>query len=292
MARETERLFSNMQEGKATAGRPVADVARRVVRALVKDRDLLMNLTLLRNGKGYILTHSVRVTMLTAGIATAMGYSAEQVFEIASAAFLNDVGMLRVPLAITEKPGKLTTEERLEIERHPIHGINILQSVMSIPVSAPFVAYQSHERLDGSGYPRKRQAALIHDFARIVAVADVYDALISPRPYRDAYLPYRAMEEIILMASKRRLDSDVVRAFLTFLSLFPVGSWVELNDGRKGKVVSTNGAEYTRPIVNILYDAEGRAAGPVKLDLRNQPNLKIVRALDPSRFGDSILLGF
>ncbi|HEX4150561.1 MAG TPA: HD domain-containing phosphohydrolase, partial [Pirellulales bacterium] len=141
------------------------------------------------------------------------------------------------------------------------------------------IAYQIHERCDGSGYPRRRQVATIHPLARIAAVADVFVALISPRAYRPALMPYYAMEYLLRGAAQGVFDLEAVRGLLTAVSLFPLGSHVMLSDGRTGKVLRSNRAAYNRPILSVAGSA-GQPLGSVIVDL-NQPDceLHVVRAV-------------
>ncbi|MDQ7779447.1 MAG: HD-GYP domain-containing protein [Planctomycetota bacterium] len=289
---ETDRLFKSIQQGVTTRGDLVAETCRRVMRGLAKDKDLLLNVCHLRNRHEYLLAHSVRVTVMATAIAAAKGYSAPQVYEVASGAFLHDIGMLRVPQELVEKPARLTPEEMIEVQKHPIYAIDLLQRMTTMPRTTPFVAYQSHEREDGSGYPRGRSGQMIHDFAKIIAVADIYDAMTSKRPYRPPMLPYHAMEKVVYLASKRHVDPDIVRAFLAYLSLFPVGSWVELNDGRIARVVATNPKEYTRPVVCIHFNKDGSAVKPQRINMRLFPGMKVVAAVDPSSYPVVSAAGF
>ena len=134
-----------------------------------------------------------------------------------------------------------------------------------------------HERMNGSGYPRQRRGEQIHPLARIAAVADVYVALVSPRAYRPAMLPYSAMEHLVRGSRSGLFDRAVVRAFLETVSMFPIGSYVELSDGRTGRVVRANPDKYTAPVVQVETDNESDV--PDIIDLSQEQDLSIVRPL-------------
>lgn len=291
--KEINNIFKSISQGKSVRGEIIQNVSREIIKCIVRDKDFLLNVANMRAADDYLLSHSVRVAVLATAIATSMGYNPEQVLEISYGAFLHDIGMLKVPRVILERNRKLSSEERTEIEKHPLYGVTLLQHIMTFPQSTPFIAYQSHERSDGTGYPSRRSTQLIHDYAKIVAIADIYDALISERPYRPALIPYKAMEEIIFLANKKRVDPMVVKAFLNSTSLFPIGSWVEITDGRKGKVIATSAGENTKPVVCILYNHEGKPVSmPERMDLRKYPELKVKKAIDGKGMDVSLTDGF
>jgi HD-GYP domain-containing protein (c-di-GMP phosphodiesterase class II) len=289
----TRRLFDNVRQSQSFDGATIGKLAGDIVHAIINDKDLLLNLVHIKGVEDYLVYHSVNVCLISVNIATAMGLSADQVIEVAFGALLHDLGMLRIDKEILEKSGPLTGTEKIEVQKHPIFGLELLQRVKGIPATTPYVAYQSHERLDKSGYVRQREGKQIHLYAKVVAVADVYEALTSERSYRRAFLPYQAMEQIITMGNKRKLDSDVIRAFLRYMSLFPVGSWVQLNDGSVGKVVSANETNYDKPIIRLIYDAQKKKIiPPVLVDLKGSANLKVDRVVDASDLETTLMEGF
>jgi len=289
---QTEEMFQKMVRGGVIDGKGISATGREIVSAIMYDAPLLINIALLKTRSDYLKGHSIAVGILAANIGTALGYSKEQVFELSYGALLHDVGMLKVPKAIVDKKGPLTASERREVNKHPIYGIEILQKMRGIPRSTPLVAYQSHERLDGRGYPKRRSAMLRHDFAKIIAVCDVYEALTSERPYRPAFLPYKAMEYIILHGNQGVFDPKIIKAFLQQVSLFPVGSWVELAGGEKAKVVATNKQDYTKPVLSIVGDTKGFFKQPERVSMLEDKKIKIARAIDGSEFNTEIMYGF
>ena len=152
-------------------------------------------------------------------------------------ALLHDVGMLLIPEEIRFKKGRLSKDEWYEVQKHAILGMHVLEKIPNLPESALYVAYQTHERENGKGYPKQRTGRFIHAFAKIVQVADVYESLCSQRDYRPPYLPYRAMELLIKMSVRNLLSIDFVKAFLAYASLFPIGSVVELSNHCIARVV-------------------------------------------------------
>ncbi len=168
--------------------------------------------------------------------------------------------------------------EFLEITKHPSITFELLKHMMDIPTGARMVAYQMHERFNGSGYPRQRRGAQIHALARIAMVADTFVAMVSPRPYRPPILPYKVMEFILHCTKLGHFDPDVVRGLLQTTGLFPVGSFVALNDDRVGRVVRAHPELFNRPVVEIQLP-EGSDGEPEVLNIASSPDVEIVRAL-------------
>jgi len=229
----------------------------------------------------YLFDHCVNVSLLSMTVGARLGLDSREIMELGTGALLQDVGMLRVPQSIRLAPRALTADERVEVKRHALYTLDSLQRVDGISRVTPFVGYQVHERIDGSGYPRGRSGMFIHQYAKIAAVMDVYAAMTHPRPYRPAYSPYEAMTEILHEGSRGKLDRTVIRAFLDCVSLFPIGSFVELNGGVRAKVVRANPGDHTRPVV-VQINERGESTGAV-IDLVKDPSARVVRALPNSK---------
>lgn len=227
----------------------------------------------------YLSSHALNTTTLASMLASEMGYSTTQVAEVAASAFLSNVGALRVRDDLATKP-KHTAEDRQEMRRSSALGIEVLRDFRWLPTAAPHVAYQFRERLDGSGYPRKRK--FIHPYARIVGLVDAYDAMTADRPYRKAMLPYNAMETIIHETSRGKFDRQCMKAFLKSMSLFPVGSLVELSSSRVGWVVRSNPEAIDRPMVKVVREGNNNLSQPYMVDTLT--GSRVERPLDPKAF--------
>ncbi len=241
--------------------------------------------------RDYLFDHSVDTACVSMVMASQLGMNRRQVMELGLGALLQDVGMLGVDPAMRRSPRSLTAKEKTEVEYHPIHTVDCLSRVEGLPVSARLVGYQVHERSDRSGYPRRRSGAFIHQYPRIVAIADAYTAMIRPRPHRRAVLPHEAVKNILIDGGLGKYDLMMLRAFLDVISLFPIGSWVELNDGTTAEVVRANPGSHTRPVVAEMDEA-GEPTGTT-IDLAMEPGLKILRAIPPaSQWPEPKLLAF
>jgi HD-GYP domain-containing protein (c-di-GMP phosphodiesterase class II) len=223
---------------------------------LVGDIDAALDLCRAKNNDPTLALHAVNVALLSMAIGIDLGYDERHVQAIGMAALVNDVGMLRVSDNIRSLDRKLTQSEALDIQRHPVHSVNILSRLPSLPSLVQLVVYQVHERPDGSGYPRGRDRISIHPFARIIHVADAFLALTSVRPYRPPVMSYEAMVCLLKQAEQNQVETEVVRSLLEVLSLFPIGSFVELSDRRQARVVRARRGDFTRPIVDVGDSAQ------------------------------------
>ncbi len=224
--------------------------------------------------------NSAALSML---IARQMSMTEHKVLELATAALTHDIGMLRLPEAIVNKNGKLTAEELQQIRTHPIHSYKILVRELGYPDAIGQAALQHQERWDGTGYPRGLKGEKIQMHARIIAVADAFEAMISKRPYRDSMIGYRAMRTI-LGDNGRRFDPEILKVFIRTMGLYPLGSVVLLNTSSVGRVVAVNEAAPLRPKVKIMIDETGAWAqqdSGETIDLSKEKQLFIVRAIDP-----------
>ncbi|NLX14204.1 MAG: HD-GYP domain-containing protein [Phycisphaerales bacterium] len=225
----------------------------------------------------YLPEQALKVSLLSMAVAAQLGLSRRAILEVALGALLHDAGMSRVPPTIRLAPRTLTDLEWRMIHAHPDHTIQLLENITELSDAARLVAWQTHERGDTTGYPRHLPQTRIHPYARIVAVADTYAAMISPRPYRPARSPYQAAEILLRDSRNKYFDIIVVRALLDCISLFPVGSVIELDDGRTARVVRANTGLPTRPII-ALMDARNRPEGSL-IDLAAEIQRRVIRVI-------------
>jgi HD-GYP domain-containing protein (c-di-GMP phosphodiesterase class II) len=208
-------------------------------------------------GQTAVADHSVKMTLQGMAMGVAMGLDPPNVRTIGLAALVHDWGMAQVPRHIVDAPRWLTEEERYEIQKHPIYTMRLLDKICGVPQVVPLIAYQVHERPNGSGYPQRRSGDRIHQLAAILGVADAYCAMVAPRPFRPPLIPHAAITCLIRHAAIGNFDPQAVRALLKVQSLFAIGSLVTLSDGSVGRVLRSNGDKYAQPIVRVLQDNEG-----------------------------------
>ncbi|QDU48699.1 HD-GYP domain-containing protein [Gimesia panareensis] len=225
--------------------------------------------------QGNLCRHSLQMSSLAMAMGTQLGLNRDALALLSLGCLLHDVGMTKINFqsAVSHEP--VSPIERLELQKHPILTYDLLNQMHEIPMISRMVAYQIHERCDGSGYPRGQQGNQIHPLAKIAAVADEYINLVSDHGQTSGLLPYQAAEKLIFDAAHGKHDVQAVRALLQSISLYPVGSLVELNNGQQAQVIRTNRQYYDTPIVKLLdqeYEEE-----VVNLLVHDQ--LRVVRAL-------------
>ncbi|MBN1127653.1 MAG: HD domain-containing protein [Chitinispirillaceae bacterium] len=293
---ETVKVLTSLADGSWCDARRIRTIVERFVKLFVTDRCVLLNISGTKHADEYVFHHSLNVCLLSINIAAAFGYNEQQIAEIGMGALLHDIGMLLIPDHIRFKVARLSVDERFEIQKHPILGLHLLEKVKNLPPAVPYVAYHAHERENGRGYPKQRNGRLIHGFAKVVQIADMYEAMCSPRPYRAAMIPFRAMAHLIFLSRTGVVSPGILKAFLKYVSLFPVGSLVELSDNTIGKVVQSNGTSYSKPIISILANAQGGhlSNGSIyQIDLSGNSSLSIIKALPYDHLGDkNIMEGF
>lgn len=228
----------------------------------------------LRNYDDHLIDHSVKTSIYSLMIGARLGMDGSELAELFECALLHDVGMIHVPEKVWKKKGPLEVHEQLEMQKHVIYGADMLHDVKNISPWADIVAYQHHERFDGSGYPKERKGRAICEFARIVGLADHYAACTAPRPFRERLHGYKVMTNV-LSELNGKFDAKVVRAFLMAMGLYPVGNKVELSDGRKGLVVAAHPTLSYRS--SILIDGDEFSQREI-IDLAKTPNISIARA--------------
>lgn len=262
----------------------INDIFRRVL----KDKCVMLHLNEVRGLDSYIFSHSVNVCMLSLIIGLFLKIKGDQLRNLGLAALLHDVGRSKVPKTILYKPARLSVEEFKKVKKHPISGCQLLRSSQQFDESIALTALQHHERLDGSGYPYGLSGDQIGLFPRIVAVADVFDALLSDRPFRKAFFPHQAVE-IIVNAASGQFDPDILKVFVENVAIYPLGSVVLLNNGETGVVVDMNKGRQTRPVVRIMYDRDRRKLTSLKeIDLSKFPDLFITKILREEQVEDII----
>lgn len=277
-------MMHQAQTGKVSQIAATAFTAiQTAMQFLTADIDGLMAQRLTGCPDSALARHCLRMSQLAMAMATEMELNAENVQRIGITALLHDWGMLRVPESIRHASEPPRRWDRLEVERHVSYTADLLDRIDGLPSMVPLVSYQVHEKLNGTGYPRRKSEVNIHLFARILHVADDYVTLTTPMGWRPAVMPYAAVAGMLQQVHGRAADTTVLRALLRVLSLFPVGSTVQLSDGSQAVVLRGNGDLYTKPVVRLTLSADGLAIPPESPDaivnLAESP-LTIVTALE------------
>ncbi|WP_071460581.1 HD-GYP domain-containing protein [Bacillus massilinigeriensis] len=272
-----QQLEGNFNVSPAIVLENSAKEFKLLIRSLIKEltgsKELLNLLSDIIIHDNYIFTHSLNVTLYTLAIGLEMKLSERDLEVLGVGAMLHDVGKMNIPHEVLMKPGRLTEDEFKVIQEHAEKGFEILRNVEGLPLLAAHCAFQHHERLDGTGYPRGLKGQEIHLFGRILGVADVFDAVTSNRVYRAAMLPHEGLE-VLYAGYGTKYDSHVIDAFKRAVVIYPAGLSVELNNGCSGVVSSQHKGSNGRPVVRILQE-NGRRVQPYELDLRQHASILI-----------------
>jgi len=209
-----------------------------------------------------------------------------KILNIVSGALLHDIGMIRLSKGITEKKGGLSDAEFEQIKSHTLHSSKIVSKELFGNSEVNLIALHHHERWDGKGYPDHLAGNAIDMGARIVSVADAFEAMVSKKSYRESIVGYQAVKNM-LADNARRFDPAVIMAFTKIMGIYPIGSIIRLNDESVARVLSVNSSAPLRPIVEILITRAGKifrsGSGDV-VDLLAEKSLFIKKAMDPAEF--------
>ena len=223
-----------------------------------KAASILYGKAVLGNGiPDNLAAHSANVCIYSLMLGKGANYSHGQLIELGITALLHDIGMVFVPKEILNKRGKLTTSEFKQIRKHPDYSYKILQTLGKKYLWIANVVSQEQERENGQGYPNGLKGDEIHDYAKIIGIVDVYEALTHHRPQRRGHMPHDAVK-LILGTQKNLFSDEVKRLLLTKLSCFPLGSYVKLNSKAICKVIEVYEDSPLRPTVEILFDSQKR----------------------------------
>ena len=212
------------------------EFAEKIVDQILEAKTVSLDLMDMRSFDDYTYRHSVNVAVLSTVIAMGMGYGREDLIDLCVSAVFHDLGKMLIDKDILNKPGKLNCQEMEAMKQHPQFSYDMLSEKWNIPARVRLGALCHHENEDGSGYPKGLTGEKIHPFAKIIHVTDVYDALSSRRPYKEACSFSEALE-YLMGGCGTMFDKEVVEAFLNYVPVYPRGSMVELSDGREALVV-------------------------------------------------------
>jgi len=281
-------------ESAASEGQPDLPSALQAVEgladAVTQNRTALVALTAMRNYDNYTFTHMVNVSILTMGQARALGIDGRLLREFGFSALMHDIGKVRTPKEILNKPEKLTDDEFVIMRRHVVDGAEILRRTPEMPILAPVVAFEHHLRMDGSGYPFGAKRGTLNLGTMLCGISDVYDAMRSQRAYQQAF-PTDRILAVLKRNDGTQFDQHLVRRFVQLLGIYPPGNLVKLTSGEVAVVTRVHAPDPHRPRVKVLFDKAG-----TKLDLPYERNLwdpghedstsdAILSPLDPATYG-------
>lgn len=224
-------------------------IANNIVNEIRENNDTIIIETInLSSFDNYTYEHSINVCIMSVVLGIGLGLNDEELKKLSQAALLHDIGKTAIPIDILNKPGKLNDEEYEEMKNHSKYGYNLLKENEDIASTVRNAIFSHHENEDGTGYPRQLTGDKIHKFAKIIHVADVYDALTAKRAYKEPINPADALEFLISQTGKM-FDERIVKLFIEYIALYPVGTKVLLSTNEEARVIANNEKFLSRPIV-------------------------------------------
>jgi len=257
-AQTLDEMIGQAMKGQRLKGNEITTVTATYLTELTADSDNVLTAAAEAAHDQDLANHCLQMSILSMAIGVEMGLDEGNVRTLGLCGLVHDWGLVRVPEELRRPRRFPPPGDYLPVQKHPIYALELLEQIEGVPSVVPLVAYQVHERPNGTGYPRRRNAQAIHPFAKILLVADTYIHLTNPQSYRLPLMPYAAMECLLKLAAQKAVDPEVVRALLNMVGLFPIGSYVVLTDGSVGRVYRCS-ADYTRPVVQRIQDGYGRA---------------------------------
>jgi len=269
-ANQIKMAFESIRFCKEVPIPKMRELADQSILPFVYTPGIINYLHTMRSSDDYTFRHSVNVAIVSGVLGKWLGYKGCDLKDLILAGLLHDVGKTQIPLSILNKPGALSDAEMDVIKQHPILGFELIQAERAVPHSVACGVLQHHERMHGGGYPYGRIGVDIHPTARIVAVADIYDAMTSDRVYRASVSPFQVVE-VLVDEMYHKLDMVVCRTLLDNMRHYLVGNVVLLSDGRRAEVVIASQFALARPIV--------RTSDGEFIDLEYQKDISIIKLL-------------
>lgn len=268
----------------------IESIAFDVVNSLL-DTKIINGMASLKKQDNFTYQHCLDVTILSVALANKLLYTKKKLVELAKGCLLHDIGRILINKSLYTQPRKLSNEEFELIKQHPQIGYLVLKDITQVGIIASHITYQHHEQQDGLGYPRGLKGnnllpvpdkviddGYIMPLAEIVAITNVYDALVSPRVYRSAYTPDQAFFIMKRVAGKQ-INIEAFRVFSDIIPVYPIGTTVYVLNGKYknfiGVVSKNNHENLTRPTVRLLYNASKRRVSPLEIDLEKNPIINI-----------------
>ncbi len=256
-------------------------IVNQIIDEILKNDEIAFNLGELKSVDDYTFEHSVNVCVLALLSGISLGFKRVSLVELGIGAILHDIGKILIPQDVLNKPGLLDDEEFDMVKRHARLGYDVLNRIKGVSQASAAVAMHHHERYDGNGYPDELKNEAIPLYSRIVAIADVFDALTSDRVYSRKISPYKAMEYVISMVGAH-FDQEIVKRFTKQLGFFYKGLHLELNTGELAVVVMP---QIARPLVRVLRDFQGMdMKDHYEIDMLKNPGIQIRNVICPEEF--------
>nr|WP_320127051.1 HD-GYP domain-containing protein [uncultured Shewanella sp.] len=275
------KVLSETFEGKAIEVAPFEALADTMIESVMLDADALKCMSALRSKDAYLLEHSVNVAFLLVTFGKYLNLDRDMLRQMAVGGILHDIGKIKVDNKVLHKPGKLTPEEFEHMKLHQVYALEIMNETSGLSQISKDICLMHHEKLDGRGYPRGLKGDEIPRHGRMSCIVDIFDALTATRCYKEAMSPAAAFK-ILLSLTPFHLDQELVYEFIRCIGIYPVGSLVELSDGRVGIVWASKDRDALHPIVKCFYSLKVKRYTDVAMVDLLKSELYIERGVSPS----------
>ncbi len=259
-------LFEDVRMGRQVEYEKTEPLAESIVDSVMRNQDALLSMKQLKAFDEYTFTHSINVTVLSTVFGKYLGLDRGKLVELGKSGLLHDVGKIEVPDEILNKPGKLTEAEFRQIKNHPLRGYEMIRKHEQASENVLSGILEHHEKHAGHGYPQGLSGEAIRPFGRIIAVADVYDALTSRRVYKKGLASNKALRIMYGMRGKDFYPLYVEK-FIKCLGIYPVGTLVRLTSGECAVVVSSNQKQPLCPKVKVVLDSGLMPLEPYEMEM-------------------------
>jgi HD-GYP domain-containing protein (c-di-GMP phosphodiesterase class II) len=255
---------------------PIRNLMNAIIDELSGHKDAMIMLMNMSSVDHYLFQHSLNVCVYTTLLGISHGYSRDELGTLGMGALLHDIGKTQVKVDVLKKPGSLTNEEFEAIKQHARIGYELLKDEPNLPLLVAHCAFQHHERIDGSGYPRGIKGNEIHDYAKWIGLVDSYDAMTTNRVYSSPILPHHAIERLYA-GTGTLYEQSMLQLFRDKVAIYPIGISVRLQTGEQGIVADINYSYPHRPIIRVLYNEAGEElTAPYEIDLSQHLTKMIV----------------
>jgi HD-GYP domain-containing protein (c-di-GMP phosphodiesterase class II) len=247
------RTLEDVRLGRSIDTKQAREMVTTLANQVVEAPSAMVWMTQLKQRDEYTSQHSVNVCILSLTFGRFLGLEQSVLNTLGLGALLHDVGKLKVPLEILNKPGALRRDEFQIMMSHPEQGHALLARSEDVPAAALDVVLHHHERSDGRGYPHRLTHEQIPFLTKVVSIVDIYDAISSDRIYHDRLSAQEALNRVY---RSHGLDRELVESFIRCIGIYPIGALVELTNGQVAVVVGLNEHQRLRPVVMLLREAD------------------------------------
>ncbi len=282
-----KKFVNSCQSGKIISYNEAEPIINNIVASITRNKNALFTIVNLSQFDKYTYTHSLDVAIITVALARQIGVPETDLTNLGLGALFHDIGKSKIPPKILNKPGKLTPAEFEVMKRHPLEGYKLIENQNGVPQEILRIILEHHEKYNGAGYPLGLGGDEINQFANLVSVADIYDALTTDRVYRKGMHPYKALQ-ILFSEKEDGFYPGYAESLVKCLGIYPVGSLVKLSTGDYGRVIEACDDDPLAPKIRLYLDESMQLREMTLIDLTIEKDVSIVECLSPDAFPPNV----